>query len=1601
MGQSYRIRTELGINKTINVQLDQEFDFLEILSLKLQQEDVYTRSCADYGVLVGRVTANNGLGIPNAKLSVFIPITDVDQSNPIISSIYPYKSPADKNEDGFRYNLLPYEKSYSTHAATGTFPSRLDALTGNTPVEIFDKYYKYTTKTNESGDYMIMGVPLGLQTVVLDVDLSDIGEFSLTPQDLIRIGLATESQVAGGRFKTSNDLNSLPQIISLTKTLEVSPLWGEPSICEIAINRLDFDLRDDANVDIQPTSVFMGTLFSSSDGYRIRNNCRPKDDMGNLCDLNTSPGQILALRQTIFQDDEGNPVLEQYNLEQSGNVIDGDGTWLVELPMNLDYYVTNEFGEKILSNDPTIGIPTKAKYRFKFKWQQPASLSEQTRRAYYLVPNVKEYGWTSAFSDPTFSSNSTNKKKQQSSYYFGLSWSGYTNGFTGNEKIDRLNEIINCDDTFYEFKYNKVYTVASLIDQYKKGGRGNFIGIKEIDDNSCASTVNKFPVNDGFRNFDTIYFLFSILFYILQFIGPALLIVAHIALFLYTIVITVFCALCSINIFGLKPFTWICNGLGINCGKGFNFTWSLPMMTYPECQACDCESTLQTVRPSNPVVPSGFLTPVASPILYFDAFSNYFTAQIGESQDATNLADIYSQVMSGYNAIPASGETYQVPSHLTPLSQVIKYNNRNTFTSSVNLTLGERINLFNQRNSYFTGLNKIKVTLAKDSNQGKFHFDNTICILSSIPLNSGEVFSFISPQNSQDVNYNFTTYDNNVLIQGISGTSTQGSSNVSVNYAVTQTTNNSTIYFLPSGGTITNYQFPRDIEFFQVITGLTISDCQKIWNTGTTAPDQSLPNIINSKIEIRIWEQEFTFGTPSPTTAFRSPENAKQEFKFLDFMQDAGNQYLIILQRGVDPYSPKFTNEYKLGALFGSNIDDPKFTITANTRLNIPIQPITNNNLSVQSFNNQNEILYPSYFFTPGISGSTQPGQSFTGFTSSALKYYGSIDASSVLTDTVTGATGPNSITPALNYCDVSGRYVVSKTSNGFYNQNPNPGFYDLSEDVSGMGIMSVKNYNFNYFSLAYVAYRYPGISGNLEYTYYSKIFPNTFNLLLNNKNNTVLRTDRLFGSDYSSTRQNDLLQQSIDMGIYGATYLDSPTRIQFNGKDGASQVSPDISGLPNSLKVLESFSCENMVGLGCYQGFGNNFKINPSCDSTYVKKGCYLFLRNLLTDIFTDIENFSEWAYRFRFFYGICRGVLSQSFVNNWINGSLYAFPIQVDTFYDSQNKPKTPSFCNSVVYFDKETLNFYYRSSPYNNLTLNFTGKESFNAGKENDVNLLFPTTITDLGYKDSFYSEIIFDPATKAYVLPNLNPTSYYDTSDLVNFFVISRITDENFLDRLLSLGDASLNQLFSRGDKKVDGDLAQLFSINSEIGNISFSPQFYDGSSGPPATILGTSTDPIMAIWYSSTTENLQTKDYLTPGRINFRGENNQGYYPFNYGIKSQIVPFYQWKLANTETIFGNQFNNWATSSSDIVQNKRYQNLDRESLNIPSYFRNTNSTVNDQFARGYIFSVDSNGNYITSGAVSNKFIVGAPFHFYFGVIKGQTALDKFKTKYSIGE
>jgi hypothetical protein len=729
-----------------------------------------------------------------------------------------------------------------------------------------------------------------------------------------------------------------------------------------------------------------------------------------------------------------------------------------------------------------------------------------------------------------------------------------------------------------------------------------------------------------------------------------------------------------------------------------------------------------------------------------------------------------------------------------------------------------------------------------------------------------------------------------------------------------------------------------------------------------------------------------------------SPISDQANLKYEDYFQDFGNQYVTILQRGVDPYSPTYNNEYGVGKIFGYSNNDA-ITFTASTRINTPIQPVLNGDISVQKFNGgQSAIFTASHFFQPGVAGSTTPGLQFSGFQTNAVRYYGSFD----------GNNNPNS--SFFNNQNTGGvKLLVSNSDNNAFNNNSFNSYYSPSEDISGNGVYVINGLKPNANGTSsYLSDIFP-----LDYSY-TPSSPSKTGMTISNSTLNVMRTDRLPSSDFfqEGAASYPLLQQNIGFSTY--LLSDDGTNVSIKGAStGASIPTPDIEGLPNAQTVLESFSCEKMVGLDCYTGFGTDFGIKPECPgSDNIEYGCYVFMNKPLIDLTKDLSNFLEWTYRFRFFYALCRGVLSQTFTNNWVNGSLYMFPIQVDTFYDRQNKVKDPVFCYHLAYFDTKTNNFYYRSSPYRLSTNSFVGRETNEPTAVNGVNLMFPTTIANLGYKDSFYSELSFDPSTRAYIIPDIDSTSYGDTSDLVNLFVISRITDESFLAQILSVGDNSVNQLFSRPDKKsdfalrrVDGDFAQLLSINCEIGNINFSPEYYDTS--PPTSILGTAEEPIMAVWFSSTTDNLQTKDYLTPGRINFRSSDNTGYYPYPYGIKSQVVPFYQWKLANgTTTIFGNQYNNWATEEGDIVQNKKYQSLDRTDIVNPTYFISSNldssPNVDDLNKRGYIFSVDSNGDYSETGRDnSNKFIVGAPFQFYFGIIKGESALDKFKTKYAISE
>ena len=569
MIQKHRISTNIGKDQIVKVELKQDYDLLEILSLRFTQKEIYTSLCADYGVVCGRISVNNGLGVPNAKVSIFIPLSEEDENDPIISRLYPYKSSvSDVNENGYRYNLLPSRKQHGGHEPTGTFPDQSEVLNREEILEVYEKYYKYTVKTNSAGDFMIWGVPIGSQTLHIDVDLSDIGCFSLRPYDFKKQGLGDDSFKNSYKFKASSDLATLPQIVTFDKTIDVYPFWGNEDLCEIGITRTDFDLSD-RGVKIEPKAFLIGGTYTDTNKNAINKNCSPRRKMGRKCDLTTKKGKIEAIRFTNQKDSNGRPILEVYEIDHD---ITDDGSFVRELPMNTEYLYTNEFGENEITNDPNKGVPTAACYRFRFSLDDSGN-ARIRKSAAYLVPNIREY-----------------VGQEEQSYAFSTSWSDYpTTAVSGDSTKGILYNSLGQyypRDYFYRVTYNKVYTVSSFQSMYYDNAsftNDRYIGLKELvptEEEDCSENVTP-PVNYGTKNFT-----FQLL------IADVLLLFEHIINLISLIVIN------TITRFlfklGRRTDVWPVRKVGREIKRvAYNIQEDnqreLYLISYPECENCNVD----------------------------------------------------------------------------------------------------------------------------------------------------------------------------------------------------------------------------------------------------------------------------------------------------------------------------------------------------------------------------------------------------------------------------------------------------------------------------------------------------------------------------------------------------------------------------------------------------------------------------------------------------------------------------------------------------------------------------------------------------------------------------------------------------------------------------------------------------------------------------------------------------------------------------------------------------------------------------------------------------------------------------------------------------
>mgnify|MGYP006982800919 CR=1 FL=1 len=160
----------------------------------------------------------------------------------------------------------------------------------------------------------------------------------------------------------------------------------------------------------------------------------------------------------------------------------------------------------------------------------------------------------------------------------------------------------------------------------------------------------------------------------------------------------------------------------------------------------------------------------------------------------------------------------------------------------------EIINKYNLKSKYFdtdpyAGSNRIKVQVEPKYNSSTNHFDNIMAVFVDPDVQntfiSGQLISFQELTKSTDPNTSGAT---STPETGITGTTNVGKS-VTMTFANPTSPNlsNSTVtYNFPTVPNETkSYKFPTDIEYFQVITGVTYNDFvsqNAAYAKGTTTP---------------------------------------------------------------------------------------------------------------------------------------------------------------------------------------------------------------------------------------------------------------------------------------------------------------------------------------------------------------------------------------------------------------------------------------------------------------------------------------------------------------------------------------------------------------------------------------------------------------------------------------------------------------------------------------------------------------------------------------------------------------------------------------------
>jgi hypothetical protein len=314
----------------------------------------------------------------------------------------------------------------------------------------------------------------------------------------------------------------------------------------------------------------------------------------------------------------------------------------------------------------------------------------------------------------------------------------------------------------------------------------------------------------------------------------------------------------------------------------------------------------------------------------------------------------------------------------------------------------------------------------------KYHYDNVIaivCTQNATNLESGTMISFQDFAFSKDINViNTGTTLNDYGTNTITGTTintgtTTNPATIKINYANPNGSGNMPTeveyQIVTFSGEPKYARFPMDIEYYQVITGMTYSEYSGMCNTGSISVtgDWYNNNSFNNRFlsnDMRFYSIRDPQENDSPCGKHLSWNLNERFFSPIDYYKSIESQKIIFLVRGVDPNSSRTKVRYDLSRLFGYEFNNSSTIVEGDKfKLNYPIQGSLNCVNHLGSTTNLNvNYYYDSFHFEPSLTPPPVPNTAatfgFSSFTSNLQSYYSNLD-------TTNGSFSPGLSAPSLS----------------------------------------------------------------------------------------------------------------------------------------------------------------------------------------------------------------------------------------------------------------------------------------------------------------------------------------------------------------------------------------------------------------------------------------------------------------------------------------------------------------------------------------------------------------------------------------------------------